>query len=137
MMDTLDQVATRTLFVQPDAVPSVDGPTHRLLTGLGHEVTTLSTLSEALHQMREEPVDLLILEDAPGSDREQQLEQIRALPAGRRPLEVAIFSDRADESNRLQTTGTPRVHLLLKPLHMHGLLQVIRQLDARLASSAI
>ena len=140
MMATLDQVATRTIFVHPNSDPANLWPTHRLLADLGHEVTSKSTLEEALRLMREDPIDLLILEEppkSPASVREQALQQIRALPMAQRPREVAIFSDRPGEPDQSRQTGTPRVHVLLKPLHMHGLLQILRHLDARVSSAAI
>jgi len=145
MMATLDQVATKTIFVHPNADPANLWPTHRLLADLGHEVTSTSTLEEALRLMREDPVDLLILEEPPKSEpsfREEELEQLRSLPASQQPREIAIFSDRpssdrAGESERARQIGSPRVHVLLKPLHMHGLLQIVRQLHARVGTPMI
>jgi hypothetical protein len=140
MMATLDQVAIRTIFVHPNADPANLWPTHRLLADLGHEITSTSTLAEALRLMEEEEAtDLLILEEPPTAEaslREEQLGQIRSLPPSQQPREVAIFSDRPKEFRSGRYAGAPRIHVLVKPLHMHGLLQVIRHLDARLPASA-
>ena len=137
MMATLEQVATRTIFVHPNSDPANLWPTHRLLADLGHEVTSTNTLEDALRIMREDPTDLLILEEPPKSEagfREEELRQIRSLPLEQQPREVAIFSDRPGVLDRVRQLGSPRVHVLLKPLHMHGLLQVIRHLHARVGN---
>ena len=138
MMAMLDQVATRTIFVHPNSDPANLWPTHRLLADLGHEVTSMSTLDEALRVMREDSVDLLILEEpskAEAGFRENELQRIRALPASQQPREVAIFSDRPSDRSNLKDMGrqssSPRVHILLKPLHMHGLLHLVRNLEHR------
>jgi hypothetical protein len=94
MMATLEQVAMRTIFVHPNADPANLWPTHRLLADLGHDITSTSTLDEALRLMREdgEAADLLIIEEPHKADpavREEELRQIRALPASRQPREVA------------------------------------------------
>jgi DNA-binding response OmpR family regulator len=140
MMATLDQVATRTIFVHPNSDPANLWPTHRLLADLGHEVSSLSTLDEAMRVMRDDPVDLLILEEPAKSEagyREHELEQIRSLPASQQPREVAIFSDRPGPFEQTRQAGMPRVHILLKPLHMHGLLHVVRQLHSRVSATSI
>jgi hypothetical protein len=56
--------------------------------------------------------------------------QLADLPAELRPRELAIFSDVADDTLRgLRARIKPsKVHIFLKPLHMHGLLSVLRQL---------
>ena len=134
-MAALDQVGMRTIFVHPSADPSSRWPTHRLLADLGHEITSTNTLEEALRLMREEDAtDLLILEEPPTAEasfREEELRQIRSLPVSQQPRDVAIFSDRPREFRSTRSSAVPRVHVLVKPLHMHGLLQVIRQLDVR------
>jgi len=139
-MATLDQVAIRTIFVHPNADPSNLWPTHRLLADLGHEITSTSTLDEALRLMQgEEATDLLILEEPPKADadlREEEIRQIRSLPPTQQPREVAIFSDRPKEYRSTRHSDAPRIHVLVKPLHMHGLLQVIRQLETRVTSAA-
>ena len=139
-MATLDQVAMRTIFVHPNSDPANLWPTHRLLADLGHEITSTNTLEEALRLMREEDfTDLLILEEPPKAEasfREEELRQIRSLPTSQQPREVAIFSDRPKDFRTTRQSGAPRVHVLVKPLHMHGLLQVIRHLDSRVVSTA-
>ncbi len=133
-MTTLDRVATRTLFVHPDADSAEHWPTHRLLSDLGHEVTSMTSLDEAIKSMEGDPVDLLILEEPDKAEpalRESELRRIQSLPASQQPREIAIFSDRPGEVAPVRSTGTPRVHILIKPLHMHGLLHVIRHLHRR------
>ena len=139
-MAALDQMVTRTIFVHPDSDPANLWPTHRLLADLGHEVSSVSTLEEAIRVMRNDPVDLLILEEPPKSEasfRENEFQQIRALPASQQPREIVIFSDRPSTTVHARRTGTPRVHVLLKPLQMHGLLHVIRHLHARAGAAAV
>jgi hypothetical protein len=140
MMATLDQVAIRTIFVHPNADPANLWPTHRLLADLGHEITSTSTLDEALRLMQEETTDLLILEEPPKAEaalREEELRQIHSLPPSQQPREVAIFSDRPKDYRSTRHSGAPRIHVLVKPLHMHGLLQVIRQLETRVPNPSI
>jgi len=140
-MATVDQIALRTIFVHPEADPANLWPTHRLLADLGHDITSIGTLQAALDLMQDEgeAPDLLIIEEPHKADpalREEELRQIRSLPRSQQPREVAIFSDRPEEFRPSRLADAPRVHVLVKPLHMHGLLQVIRQMDGRLASVA-
>jgi DNA-binding response OmpR family regulator len=140
MMATLTQTTTRTIFVHPNSDPANLWPTHRLLADLGHEVSSMSTLEDALRVMREDPVDLLILEEPPKADpsvREYALQQIRSLPPSQQPRDIAIFSDRPGTSDHSRQSGAPRIHVLLKPLHMHGLLHVVRQLRGRAGAVAV
>jgi CheY-like chemotaxis protein len=140
MMDTLDQVATRSIFVHPNSDPANLWPTHRLLADLGHDVTSTSTLEEALRLMGEDPVDLLILEEPANSDasyRDEELQKIRSLPMSQQPHEIAIFSDRPGDHRAARKSGSPHVHVLVKPLHMHGLLQVLRRLESRVSAATV
>jgi hypothetical protein len=138
-MATLGQTATRTIFVHPDLDSTNHWPTHRLLADLGHDVTSILSLDDAVRAMHEDPVDLLVIEEPARADaalRERCLQQIRSLPLDKQPLEVAIFSDRPAPPDASRHHGTPRVHVLLKPLHVHGLLHVIRHLRSRATMSA-
>jgi hypothetical protein len=86
---------------------------------------------EALDLLEQDQTDLLIV-DVSGSRRNRDfVNEIARLPIGIQPRQVAIFSDIADESLRgLRGRIKPcKLHVFLKPLHMHGLLGVLRRLE--------
>jgi len=111
-------------------------PTHsacRLLSGLGHEVNGVSSLDEAMKLLSGPAADLLVI-DLPTADQKRRLfEQLAALPTESTPRRVAVFSDGADEFTH-SLSHQPvksRVQVFIKPLHLHGLLNVLRNIDGR------
>jgi len=84
-----------------------------------------------MEMLATEAVDLLVVDITNGKENRLLVNRLAELPAESRPHELAIFSDHADDSLtglRKKIAGT-HVHVLLKPLHMHGLLKVLRQLE--------
>jgi hypothetical protein len=76
--------------------------------------------------------DLLVV-DVSNRNNRALLDTLEEIPESMRPAEVAVFSDTGDVSLRdLRRKVAPsHVHVFLKPLHMHGLLGVLRQLERR------
>jgi CheY-like chemotaxis protein len=112
--------------------PAHDTPTRRLLGELGHDVTRAASPDHALKLMTSDHTDLLVV-DISNSNNRELLDSLEDLPESKRPDQVAVFSDTGDVSLReLQEKAAPsHVHVFLKPLHMHGLLGVLRQLERR------
>jgi len=108
-----------------------DAPTNRLLMDLGHTVLSASTADQAMQILRDDPTDILIIDVTDSPENRRLIDRLGDLPAVSRPRELAIFTERGDDRFRkLQATIPPsHVHVFLKPLHMHGLLNVLRRLD--------
>jgi len=130
-MTSLSPIALNVVILPaPDAHPD-DTPTRRLLGGLGHNVTRARSPEQAMQILADEAVDLLVVDITNGKENRLLVNRLADLPVASRPHELAIFSDHADDSLtglRQKISGT-HVHVLLKPLHMHGLLKVLRQLE--------
>jgi CheY-like chemotaxis protein len=111
--------------------------THRLLQELGHEVRLSESIDDALQVLRTGGVELLVVGDSTPdvaglAERSASLvNRIGDLPSGSRPREIAIFVNAThDDSPQQPRTDYPgcRVHRFFKPLHMHGLLSVLRDM---------
>jgi hypothetical protein len=120
----------RSVWVGPTADRESDSPEFRLLSQLGHAVAAMS-LDEAFEMLGQDSADLLILDVSGGHDREQFVDRLSDLPLTHQPRQVAVFTDQMDDYLRsLRRKGSKRLHVFLKPLHMHGLLGVLRHLEA-------
>jgi CheY-like chemotaxis protein len=111
--------------------------THRLLQELGHDVKLSESIDDALRALRDTGAELLIVGDATPdvaglAERSAALvNRIGDLPNGSRPREIAIFVNAThDDVPQQPRTDYPgcRVHQFFKPLHMHGLLSVLREM---------
>jgi CheY-like chemotaxis protein len=105
--------------------------TGQLLNDLGHDVAGAESPEHALELLEEEQADLFVVDVSNSGRNRALLERLVDLPADIRPRELAIFSDSSDEMLRgLRSRLKPsRVHIFLKPLHMHGLLNILRKLE--------
>ena len=76
--------------------------------------------------------DLLVV-DVTNSANRDLFNSLSELPESKRPDEVAVFSDSIDLQLRewRRKISPTHVHVFLKPLHMHGLLTVLRQMERR------
>ena len=112
--------------------PSYDTPTRRLLGELGHDVARAASPDHAMKLIASDHTDLLVV-DISNSNNRELLDSLADLPESQRPDQVAIFSDTGDVSLReLRRKAAPsHFHVFLKPLHMHGLLGVLRQMERR------
>ncbi len=108
-----------------------DTPTYRLLGDLGHDVTCAGSPGQALELINSEHTDLLVVDVTNGSNREV-FQSLMDLPESKHPAQIAVFSDNIDGPLREWRRKSPaHVHVFLKPLHVHGLLTVLRQMDRK------
>lgn len=128
---TVEDRATFKSVVLPAEGAPYASRTGQLLNDLGHDVAGAESPEHALELLQEEQADLFVVDVSNGNRNRALFEKLLALPADVRPREVAIFSDASDEMLRgLRSRLKPsRVHIFLKPLHMHGLLNILRKLD--------
>jgi DNA-binding NtrC family response regulator len=110
-----------------------DTPTRRLLNELGHDVSRASTPDHALELINSDHTDLLVVDLANNTLNQQLMDSLEELPESKRPEQVAIFTDGSDMNVRdyRKKFSPSRVHIFLKPLHMHGLLSVLRTLERK------
>jgi DNA-binding NtrC family response regulator len=132
-MTANDQLTLKTIILHNQSTDSFDAPAYRLLNDLGHEVSSTASADQAVEFLQHDGADLLIIDaDRPG--QKDFVTRLSDLPADQQPREVAIFSDALDDSlaalvHKMHRAGS--VHVLLKPLHMHGLLNVLRNIEAK------
>jgi len=100
----------------------------KLLSEYGHEVASVRSPEQALGLLQDEDTDLLVVDVSNSGNNTAFLNRLADMSAGVRPRSVVIFADRADE-NLSALRRRLRWHVLFKPLHLHGLLSVLRQLD--------
>lgn len=85
-----------------------------------------------MQMLADEAVDLMVVDITNSQANRQFIQNLTDVPMNCRPHELAIYSDHADDSLtglRKKIIGT-HVNVLLKPLHMHGLLKLLRKMDA-------
>jgi CheY-like chemotaxis protein len=114
-----------------DAHPQ-DTPTRRLLGELGHDVARATSPDHALELINSDHTDLLVVDITNSANREL-FASLCELPESKRPDQVAVFTDSIDAQLRdwRRRVAPSHVHVFLKPLHMHGLLGVLRQMEQR------
>lgn len=129
MMAQLRSALRAVVLPSPDAHPQ-DTPTRRLLGELGHDVARAASPDHALQLINSDHTDLLVV-DVTNSANREVIEWLCDLPPSKRPDQVAIFSDSIDNQLRQwrEKVAPSHVHVFLKPLHMHGLLSVLRQME--------
>ncbi len=135
-MSVQEHVTLRAVILPSGYPMPEEAPTNKLLSDLGHTVVSAATADEALGLLKNDPTDILVIDVTDSPENRNLIDRLGELPTGRRPKELAIFSERSEERFRkLKAIIAPsHVHVFLKPLHMHGLLNVLRRLDP--ASSA-
>ena len=125
-----EQLTLRAILLHGQASDSYTLPAYRLLSDLGHDVTPTDSTEQVLKMLLADGADLLVV-DADRPDQRAVVNRLSDLPADHQPKQVAIFSDTLDDSLSAMALqlSTSRVHVLLKPLHMHRLLGVLRHFD--------
>jgi CheY-like chemotaxis protein len=126
------QLTLRAILLHNQVGESYSLPAYRLLSDLGHEVAETASPDQALEMLRSDGADLLVV-DADRPEQRAVVNRLGDLPQEQQPRHVAIFSDTLDESlsslsNKLSNS---RLHVLLKPLHMHRLLNVLRNVEGK------
>jgi two-component SAPR family response regulator len=104
-----------------------------LLDEMGHDVAPATSPADALDLLEQNQTDLLIVDVSGSPPNHEFVEQLADLPMGIRPRQIAVFSDSDDDSFRgVRSRIKPsKLHIFLKPLHMHGLLTVLRRLESQ------
>lgn len=131
MAMTVEARATLRSVILPAENAPVASQAGRLLNDLGHDVSRADSPEQAMELLRHDQVDLLVVDVSASARNREFLHKLVELPDISRPREVAIFNDMADDTLRsMRTRLRPsHVHIFLKPLHMHGLLSVLRCMD--------
>jgi len=130
-MTVEDRTIFRSVILAAENAPAVFRA-GELLNDLGHEVATAESAGDAMALLQRDQTDLLVVDVSNSASNRDFVNRLMEIPEGQRPRQLAIFSDVADSSLRgLRKKIThSKVHIFLKPLHIHGLLQVLRSLDA-------
>jgi hypothetical protein len=130
MAMTVEDRATLKAVIVGSEIGSAAKRVGKLLDDVGMDVAQASA-ENAIGILLEEPVDLLVLDVRNSPANRQFVERLIELPGSARPRQLAIFSDLLDDQLRaLRGRMRPtKVHVFLTPLHMHGLLGVLRQLE--------
>jgi DNA-binding NtrC family response regulator len=137
-MTAQDQLTLKTIILHGQSVDAGGLPEYRLLNELGHDVSVTPSAQRAVQWLQSDRADLVVVD----SDRAGQTDfvsRLASLPADQQPRQIAIFSDAMDESltHLAERVQRSRVHVLLKPLHMHGLLKVLRSIEGDRNSSSL
>jgi DNA-binding NtrC family response regulator len=130
MMAQLKSSLRAVVLPSPDAFAQ-DTPTRRLLGELGHDVTRANTPDHAMELLNSDHTDLLVIDVTNDNANRELISALLDMPEAKRPDEVAIFTDQIDAplQNLRRAISPAHVHVFLKPLHMHGLLNVLRRMD--------
>jgi response regulator RpfG family c-di-GMP phosphodiesterase len=126
------RAALRAVVLPSKEANPQDTPTRRLLGQLGHDVARAESTDHAIALLNSDHTDLLVA-DLSNSANSDLFDSLSELPESKRPDEVAIFSDSIGGQLRdwRKKAAPAHVHVFLKPLHMHGLLTVLRQMERR------
>src|ERR1700722_10616007 len=129
VMTVEDRATFRSVILPADAAPAFYR-TGELLNDLGYEVAPADSADHALDLLHQDQTDLLIVDVSNSPGNRAFIQHVSELPAEMRPRQLAIFSDTSDDSLRsLRARFKPsKVHVFLKPLHIHGLLTVLKKL---------
>jgi hypothetical protein len=129
-MTTHEEVHRRALILSNPELHNELSPTRRLLLDRSYDVGAADTFDAIVERLGEAPTDLLVV-DADAATRRAVLGGIATLPADQRPRHIAIFAEGSDDQlNALRRTVAPsHVSVLLRPLHLHRLLTVLRRIE--------
>lgn len=117
----------------------IHNPTHEsgvrvateMLSTQGCQIAWANSVSEAIEKAALQPTELLVLSIPDTAEQRQALSRLSTLPAPQRPREVAILSDEINDDTiqlRRSVAGS-KVHLFVRPIHVHGLLSLIKRLE--------
>jgi DNA-binding NtrC family response regulator len=125
--------ALRAVVLPAPDMAMQDTPTRRLLNELGHDVTRASTPDHAIELINADHTDLLVVDLTNNTLNQQIIDSLEELPESKRPEQVAIFTDAIDMKVRdyRKKFSPAKVHVFFKPLHMHGLLGVLRTMEKK------
>jgi response regulator RpfG family c-di-GMP phosphodiesterase len=120
----------------PDAYVE-DTPTRRLLGELGHDVARAASPDHAVELLNADHTDLLVMDITNDNSNRELLTALAQMEPSKRPEQIAVFSDSLDvELRDLRRRLAPtHLHVFFEPLHMHGLLNVLRHMEQQSAPS--
>jgi hypothetical protein len=129
-MTTHDETHRRAVVLDTSAADGDPSPVARLLIDRGYQVAPADTLDETIELLTDAGAELLVVE-TDAAQRRQTLSRLSSLPADHRPRHIAIFAEGSDDQlNALRRTVAPsHVSVLLRPLHLHRLLTVLRRIE--------
>jgi DNA-binding response OmpR family regulator len=138
MTMTAEHQALRAVVVTNETTIDASQPTCRLLSELGHDVAGAASPDEAMNILQDAGADLLVIDLSTLDQKRRMFERLAALPREFKPTRVALFSDEADDFTRSlhRDHDNSRVHVFIKPLHLHGLLNVLRHIEGRNLATA-
>jgi hypothetical protein len=131
-MNVHDHPTLRAVILPSGYQSPQDAPTNKLLEDLGHTVFSAGTADEAMRLLKADPTDILVVDVTESEENRRLIDRLAELPLDNRPRELAIFTERSeDRFRKLRVSVAPsHVHVFLKPLHMHALLNILRRLGA-------
>ena len=131
-MTAQDQLTLKAILLHTQASDSYSLPAYRLLSDLGHDVTQTDSTDQVFEMLQSDGADLLVV-DADRTEQRAVVNRLSDLPADQQPRQIAVFCDSLDDllSGLVHKLTPARVHVLLKPLHMHRLLGVLRHFEAK------
>jgi hypothetical protein len=126
-----ERAVLRAVILPSDRSQRGLSPTGRLLSDLGINALPANSPDEARQLLSEGLADLLVVDVAGSVENALFAKSLGDLPVDQLPREISIFTDNQDIQIRaLRTKLAPaHVHIFLKPLHVHGLLGILRQMS--------
>ena len=83
--------------------------------------------------MQADATDLVVINAEKVEEAQALVDRIATLEPQRRPKVVAVLTDRGEDLHsdlrRGGDASSPRVRVFVKPLHMHGLLDIVKRLE--------
>jgi DNA-binding NtrC family response regulator len=127
-----EQLTLKTVLLHGHANDAEGMAAYRLLNDLGHDISTTDSATQAVHLMQHDRTDLVLV-DADASEQERFVQQLHDLPANQKPRQVAIVTEAIDErlNGLIGRMNDSNVQVLLKPLHVHGLLKILRRIEGK------
>ena len=129
-MTAQDQSTLRIIILQLTRAAATSSA-GRLLVDLGHEVTPAPLADDAIRHLETERTDLVVIDADQLFDALDVLDRIGRLDPDLHPRVVAVLTDRGDTAlaGLTRKVLSSRLRVFLKPLHLHGLLNVVRKLE--------
>jgi DNA-binding NtrC family response regulator len=125
------RLALRAVLLPAPDTQIEDTPTRRLLGELGHDVARADSPDQAIELLSSDHTDLLVVDVTNENVNTQLIDSLQGLPEEKRPMQVAIYTDAINPRLRdfRRSYSPSHVHIFLRPLHMHGLLGVLRNME--------
>jgi CheY-like chemotaxis protein len=122
------QTTLRTLVLQTSRLDT--SPAGKLLADLGHSVTSSTSSVDALRQLQSDGADLLVIDIGKADETPMIVQRLNELDPPHRPKAIAVLIDRTQPiDSTIANRPDVRVNVFLKPLHLHGLLRLVKRLE--------